>query len=56
MPWGHFGLIKRTLQFSIKRDLCPWGQLQTQATDPISPYYQGEIRVILQNEGKDDLL
>lgn len=35
------------LQFIVTRDLCQWGVMD--------PDYQGEIWVILQNEGKNDL-
>ena len=35
---------QRMLQFTVKRDLCQWGVMD--------PDYQGEIWVILQNEGK----
>ena len=40
-------IYQRTLQFIVKRDLCQWGVMD--------PDYQGEIWVILQNEGKDAL-
>ena len=49
MPPGHW-INQRTLQFSVKRDFCPWGW------GVIDSDYQVEIWVILQNKRKDDLL
>ena len=47
MPLRHLGLIKECSSVAL-RGICVHGGV----TDPD---YQGEILVILQNEGKDDL-
>lgn len=47
MPPGHFGLVKECSSLVLK-GICVCGEI-------IGPDYQGEIQVISQNEGKDNL-